>query len=96
MKLESFCLIGHSQGGYIAGNYTVKYPQHIKKLILISPIGIKVAIENNEILEETNNDALYGSKYSPPEWIKPIMTYLWENRMSPFNVGRILGEITSK
>jgi pimeloyl-ACP methyl ester carboxylesterase len=40
--MGSFYLAGHSFGGYIAGNYAVKYPQYIKKLLLISPIGIRV------------------------------------------------------
>ena len=37
--LTNFILSGHSFGGYIAGNYALQYPKHIKKLILISPIG---------------------------------------------------------
>lgn len=41
MKITGFNLLGHSFGGYIAGNYSVKYPQHVRKLILMSPIGIR-------------------------------------------------------
>jgi len=34
-------LAGHSIGGYIAGNYAIKYFQRIKKLVLLSPIGVR-------------------------------------------------------
>ncbi len=37
---EKFILCGHSFGGYISGHYTRKYPQHIKKLLLLSPFGV--------------------------------------------------------
>lgn len=43
--------MGHSFGGYIAANYAIKYHQFLKKLILLSPIGIKnteVAIEDGK------------------------------------------------
>ena len=33
--------MAHSFGGYIAGNYVLKYHQHVKKLILLSAIGMK-------------------------------------------------------
>jgi cardiolipin-specific phospholipase len=40
-NLTGFILAGHSFGGYTVGNYACEYPQHIKKLLLISPIGIR-------------------------------------------------------
>ena len=46
MKITNFNLLGHSFGGYIAGNYSVRYPQHVKKLLLMSPIGIRQEPEN--------------------------------------------------
>ena len=36
-----FYLVGHSFGGYLSGLYATKYPQHVKKLVMVSPIGIK-------------------------------------------------------
>jgi len=39
--LTNFILVGHSFGGYLVGNYALEYPQHIKKIVFISPIGIK-------------------------------------------------------
>ena len=39
-NLKGFILAGHSYGGYIAGNYALKYPSNIKKILFLSPIGI--------------------------------------------------------
>ena len=39
MDLTDFYLIGHSYGGYTSSIYAHRYPQHVKKLILVSPIG---------------------------------------------------------
>ena len=47
--LTDFYLCGHSYGGYLSGTYASKYPQHIKKLVLLSPAGLKVRPENFKI-----------------------------------------------
>ena len=39
-KLDRFTLLGHSLGGYLAVAYALKYPGHLNKLILASPVGI--------------------------------------------------------
>jgi cardiolipin-specific phospholipase len=39
-KLDKFTLLGHSLGGYMAVAYALKYPGHLNKLILASPVGI--------------------------------------------------------
>lgn len=39
-KIDKFTLLGHSMGGYMAVAYALKYPGHINKLILASPVGI--------------------------------------------------------
>ena len=44
-EFTDFYVGAHSFGGYTTGWYSVKYPQHIKKLILISPVGIRIPIE---------------------------------------------------
>ena len=38
-ELTDFVLMGHSFGGYLACQYANRYPQHIKHLFLMSPIG---------------------------------------------------------
>ena len=39
-KIDKFTLLGHSLGGYMAVAYALKYPGHVNKLVLASPVGI--------------------------------------------------------
>lgn len=39
-NIEKFTLLGHSLGGYMAVAYALKYPGHLNKLVLASPVGI--------------------------------------------------------
>ncbi|KAI4276840.1 MAG: hypothetical protein LQ337_002224 [Flavoplaca oasis] len=39
-NINRFTLLGHSLGGYMAVAYALKYPGHLNKLILASPVGI--------------------------------------------------------
>ena len=33
-----------------------------------------------------------GTKNGPPAWFRPLMGKAWENRVSPFAIGRIIGQ----
>ena len=39
MSLNAFILLGHSFGGYLASAYALKYPAHVKGLILVDAWG---------------------------------------------------------
>lgn len=39
--IDKFNLVGHSFGGYISCKYALKYPNHINKLALLSPLGVE-------------------------------------------------------
>jgi pimeloyl-ACP methyl ester carboxylesterase len=41
LNLESFFLLGHSFGGRVAVRFSALFPKRVKKLILVSPAGIK-------------------------------------------------------
>lgn len=38
--IDKMTLLGHSLGGYLAVCYALKYPGHLNKLVLASPVGI--------------------------------------------------------
>lgn len=62
-------LIGHSLGGYICTNYSIKYPKYIIKLFLLSPVGI-TDMKNNT--EEDNDGSTMGRKI-----VDSIICLIW-------------------
>lgn len=43
-NIDKFYLIGHSLGGYLSSLYALKYPEHVYKLVLISPVGVETSV----------------------------------------------------
>lgn len=39
--IDKFTLMGHSLGGYLSCVYAMKYPEHVDRLILVSPAGVE-------------------------------------------------------
>lgn len=85
--LERFILVGHSFGGYIAGCYTIKYPQHIEKLLFLSTVGISTIPEGYDYVKELRGD--WKSR-----WIQKILMVLWVKRVPPAKVLRSFGPIS--
>lgn len=40
-SVDRFTLVGHSMGGMLATRYGLMYPEQVKKLILVNPIGLE-------------------------------------------------------
>ena len=49
---EKFVIIAHSFGGNIATHFSLRYPERVSKLILLSPAGIPVAPHDKTSLED--------------------------------------------
>lgn len=41
LKINKFTIVGHSMGGMLATHYTYLYPDKIKQLVMINPIGLE-------------------------------------------------------
>lgn len=50
-------LVGHSFGGYWSGSYAMRYPDNLRNLVLLSPVGVErhAYAMNMAIPEETKN-----------------------------------------
>lgn len=61
-------LVGHSFGGYWCGSYSVKFPDNVKNLVLVSPVGVERHVQavtntdpiSNRIMAPTLNPTLYN------------------------------------
>ncbi|AWU73573.1 hypothetical protein CAS74_001373 [Pichia kudriavzevii] len=40
-QIDKFDLLAHSLGGYLSFAYSLKYPQHVNKIIMVSPGGVE-------------------------------------------------------
>jgi cardiolipin-specific phospholipase len=40
MGINKMTLVGHSLGAYLVTAYALKYPQHVNRLVLLSPAGV--------------------------------------------------------
>ena len=85
-NLTDFILCGHSYGGYLSGTYASKFPQHIKKLLLLSPLGLKTRPDNFQ-----PKMMMYRQNRGPPAFLRVAAKSLW-GKVSPFSVMRILSE----
>lgn len=47
-NIKDFYLVGHDFGGFIVGNYAAKYPKNIRKLLLLSPIGVSESFDEED------------------------------------------------
>jgi cardiolipin-specific phospholipase len=107
-KIEKFTLLGHSMGGYMAVAYALKYPGRLKKLILVSPVGIPedpyavnaalpepgTSTVESEIIQDTQSmkDGKEGSD-PPRRKIPGWVSYLWDSNVSPFSFVRLSGPL---
>ena len=84
--LTNFYVAAHSYGGYIFGTYASLYPQHIRKLVLLSPLGIKPAPEDFDVAR-----IRFMRGNGPPKWVVGIASALW-GKISPFSVLKLRSE----
>jgi len=76
-NLDDFILLGHSLGGYVATRYALKYPEHVKQLVLVGPAGYNVG--SDRLMEFRST------------WKGVLLNSLWESNFTPQKVIRGLG-----
>lgn len=79
-------MCGHSLGGYISSVYTLRYPEHVESLLLLSPVGIPekpADFSNEEIVQRF--DTWKGKLYAK------VVLGLWERKYTPFQPLRVTG-----
>lgn len=89
-NIDSFILVGHSMGGYLAACYAMSYPERVKHLVMVCPAGIGGKAED----------------WSPPEAVKSpwtlrgqlyrFATKMWTSGVTPGSIIRSLGPYGQK
>jgi len=83
--LEKFHLAGQSFGGYMCGMYALRYPEHVKKLILITPAGVS---KGESFIDRTAY--LEGQSWFRRQ-ITKIVLDIWEKKQTPHILASRLG-----
>ena len=78
MGLEKFILLGHSLGGYLSASYSLRYPQHVKHLVLVDPWGM-------------NKKPQDGTRGEMPIYVRIVRSIA--NTNNPMSVLRALGPL---
>ena len=89
--LKDFYLAGHSFGGYLVGQYAYRYPQHLKKVLMLSPAGIVQKPEGFDVFSQK-----LPSGRKPPKIFKSLIKTVWTKKWSPFGVMRKSGSFLGK
>jgi len=90
-EFTNFILAGHSFGGYLIGFYSLKYFKHIKKILFLSPIGLRPKEREEEECSDYELELKFKSMQDHPSWFIELARYTWKNQISPFGVNRFLG-----
>ena len=92
-NLTGFILAGHSFGGYVCGLYASKFPQHIKKLLMLSPAGVPKMPDDFDIEVEI---AKFPADRRPPKIAFKLAPKVWSKKYSPFGIMRHTGRLFVK
>jgi len=87
-KIPKMVLAGHSIGGYLSVAYCERYPQHVDKLILLSPAGVKeeTPLDRDRIQRWREQSGLMGKT------ALSIIPKLFDMGITPCSVLRIVPE----
>tara|TARA_B110000285_G_C15021383_1_gene561765 strand:+ start:419 stop:901 length:483 start_codon:yes stop_codon:yes gene_type:complete len=89
LNMKEFYLVAHSLGGHIGGNYAFKYPQYVKKLFLLSPVGLRVSPEGERNHKYgKDNDGFCDLPILDPITGKAIFDWF---HLTPFHYFRVIG-----
>lgn len=90
--MKDFVLAGHSFGGYVSGLYTIKHPQNVKKLLMLSPLGVSKVPHDFDLEKEIEK---FPPDVRPPKFLIYMMPYVWSHLSSPYEIMRRTGPYIS-
>eukprot|EP00123_Amoebidium_parasiticum_P006568 comp17483_c0_seq1/m.16984 comp17483_c0_seq1/g.16984 ORF comp17483_c0_seq1/g.16984 comp17483_c0_seq1/m.16984 type:complete len:343 (-) comp17483_c0_seq1:773-1801(-) len=85
MKIDKMYVMGHSLGGYLTAVYSMRYPDRVNKLLLVSPAGIP---EPDDRWEK-----LVASRPIGRRMMFSVAAKLWDWNVTPQSVIRSTGPL---
>jgi proline iminopeptidase len=75
LKTKKIILVGHSYGGFIATLYAIEFPEHVKKMVLISPAGVLKLPADNKSMAVVKKYLSDKRKKDFDDWLKRYFDY---------------------
>ncbi|KAI8111275.1 hypothetical protein M9434_004847 [Picochlorum sp. BPE23] len=76
-QLDTFILVGHSMGGYLAGCYARKHPDRVRHLVMVCPAGI------GEKPKDWSPPDVVKSPWTMRGQLYRLATRLWNSGVTP-------------
>ena len=86
--LDSFLLMGHSFGGYVAGAYALAYPHRVRQVLFLSPIGVTLK-PGDFSFEESLQDSSWTAKLY---W--RTLACMWRKKVTPNSLLQLTGPLS--
>lgn len=85
LELDSFVLMGHSFGGYVAGAYALAYPHRVRQVLFLSPIGVTLKpVEFSSLQDCSWTAKLYWR----------TLAYMWRKKLTPNSLLQMTGPLS--
>jgi len=89
VRLDTFILVGHCFGGYIATSYALRYPNHVRHLLIVDPWGFAEQHSEADCVPKSTGNVV-GDRHLPtPLWVKVLALLL--QPFNPFSALRVAG-----
>ena len=75
LNINKLNLVGHSMGAVLASAYAARYPQHIQRLILLSPASLKNPLPPNEKELQDKSTPAFQAFLNRPEVTQELEKY---------------------
>ncbi|MCF6177099.1 MAG: alpha/beta hydrolase [Victivallaceae bacterium] len=79
LGLSKVNILGHSMGGFIAQDLTIRYPEYVNRLILAGTAAA-IGIDNNKLLSDLADERAAGMELS--EWFKAVFRLIFSKKFN--------------